>query len=73
MCEGIIFVAEMPDVELDATGATLSYTSGGTLYQRRYGRAMWRKFLECETRRLNQFDFAERAERAIVEMRRVEH
>lgn len=70
MC-GILFVEHMPDVQLDPGGATLEYVSGDTHYRRRYPRHLWRKFLEREVRRLNEFDRAERGEVVAMEKRGV--
>lgn len=73
MAEGIIFIQDLPEVALDANGATLSYYSGETHYIRRYPRYLWRRFIEIEMRRLNAFEIAERAERNVVEIGKAGH
>lgn len=62
MCRGTVYIDTIPEVRLDATGATLEYTSGGETYRRRYPRALWRRFLEGEIRRLNEYEARERCE-----------
>lgn len=62
MAEGIIFIQDLPEVALDANGATLSYYSGETHYIRRYPRHLWRRFLEIEMARLNKWEAAQRGE-----------
>lgn len=59
MAEGIIFIQDLPEVALDANGATLSYYSGETHYIRRYPRHLWRAFVEREMARLNDWEAAE--------------
>lgn len=62
MCRGLIYISEAPTVTLDASGATLEYQSGNETYVRRYPRPLWRRFLEREIRRLNEWEAANRGE-----------
>ena len=68
MCRSVVFIEDIPEVVLDASGAKLSYRSGGEHYCRRYPRHLWRRFLETSIRQLNAFEVAERE--TLVEMRR---
>jgi len=60
MC--VVFVQEVPEVELDASGASIVYRSGGQAYPRRMPRSLWRRFLESEIRRLNAWEREHRSE-----------
>lgn len=62
----IAYLEIQPVVALDADGVGSVVRSGGAVWRFRFSRAYWRKFLECELRRLNEFEIAERADRGRV-------
>jgi hypothetical protein len=72
MCKGCVYVPEPPHVELDATGATITYRSGDETYVRRCSRSVWRRMLEIELQRLNEFERQEIIAR-VYEFRQREH
>lgn len=69
MC--VVFVQDLPEVELDASGASIVYRSGGQEYPRRMPRALWRRFLERELLRVEQWEAAQPDN--VVEMRSGNH
>ena len=71
MCRGTVYIDTIPEVQLDATGATLEYTSGGETYRRRYPRALWRRFLERELIRLRDWEITNRP--SVVDLRGAGH
>lgn len=71
MCEGLVYISELPVVHLDPTGTTLEYTSGAATYRRRYPRHLWRAFLEREILRLHDWEITNRG--SVVELRRPGH
>lgn len=68
--QGIVYIEEPPVVTLDASGATLEYRSGNATYIRRYSRHLWRRVLETEIRRLNEWETAARANVLPMDRRR---
>ena len=71
MCRSVVFIEDIPEVTLDASGAKLSYKSGGEHYCRRYPRHIWRRFLEREIIRLHDWEIANRGN--VVDLRRADH
>lgn len=57
----ISFVNHQPVVSLDAEGVDVLLKSGDKEFRGRCSRSLWRKFLEVEIRRLNEWEMVERA------------
>lgn len=62
----IAYLEQMPVTALDGEGAFILIRSGDLTYRFRMPRSLWRKILETEMRRLNEFELAERADRGRV-------
>lgn len=62
----IRFIDKLPIVAIDREGIGVVAVSGDESMRFRLGRGLWRKFLETEIRRLNEWEIAERAERGRV-------
>lgn len=62
----IRFIEVLPVVSIDAEGVGITARSGDETMRFRMPRSLWRKYLETEIRRLNEWEIAERAERGRV-------
>jgi|GEM_PF-5796576 len=56
----IIYFENLPVIAIDADGIGGCIASGTSKSRWRCSRSLWRKFLETEIRRLNEFEQAER-------------
>ena len=62
----IKYVEILPVVAIDGEGVGGATCSGDETSRWRCSRSLWRKFLETEIRRLNEWELAERAEKGRV-------
>ena len=69
----ILFIAEQPKVIIEPDGIKTVARSGNEIYERRFTRATWRRFLETAIRQLDDYEVAERAERQVVNFRKERH
>lgn len=63
------FIEEQPVAKIYPTRIVMEARSGEERYIRVFERSVWRRFLETEIRKLNDYEVAERAERKVVGMR----
>jgi len=61
-------VDSVPEVQFENRDVIVTYASGGERYVRRCSRYLWRRLLEREIRRLNEFEIVEQCD--VVELRR---
>lgn len=62
----IRYIEKLPVVSIDENGIGVIACSGDETMRFRISRSFWRKLLETELRRLNEFEMAERADRGRV-------
>ena len=63
------FIEEPPVATIFPNRVRLVSRSGDETYTRIFERGVWRRFLEAEIRKLNEYELAERAERKVVGLR----
>lgn len=69
MPQSIAFIEEVPVATIFPNRVRMEAKSGSEVYIRVFERHLWRKFLETELRRLNDYERAEREERAVLPFR----
>lgn len=62
----ILFIDQLPVSAFDEHGVSLHIGSGEFVRRERWPRSLWRKHLETEMRKLNEWEIAERADRGRV-------
>ena len=62
----ICWIEKLPIVAHDELGTSVLIASGDDIRRERWARSLWRKHLESELRRLNEYEIAERADRGRI-------